>query len=208
MPTLQTASPSRRPRHRVAWSCFESAPEAVLRQAGEVTTVRAMLRAPESCGRCRSGGEQVGKRYPGSRPLRADQDLVSVSTSPNASAAPGVYPAPGGRQAWPRQLPAPVGVVGDGIKVWRGRWYWSVRQVLGVDSGENAFRRWTAAVLDVGCSPPAAHPSWPLPRAPAGSPRRPGRLSSPAVADIATSALRVEAPRSGARAQGDERERY
>jgi hypothetical protein len=51
----------------------------------------------------------------------------------------------------PGNFPAPIGVVGDGIRVWP----WSVvlewsDKVLGLDLGENGVPPLTAAVLDVG----------------------------------------------------------
>ena len=127
-------------------------PEAVFSQAGEVTTVRATLRAPGPAAAVAALVEQVGKAVPAAVPLRADQDLVSVSDIAqrlgrtresirllvDAKRGPGNFPAPGG-------------VVGDGIKVWP----WSVvlewsDKFLGVDLGENGVPPLTAAVLDVG----------------------------------------------------------
>ena len=126
-------------------------PEAVLCEAGEVTTVRATVRAPGPAAAVAGLVERVTKAVPAAVPLRVDQDLVSVSdiaqrvgrTRESVRLLVEAKRGPGASR--------PVGVVGDGIKVWP----WSVvlewfDKVLGVDLGENGVPPLTAAVLDVG----------------------------------------------------------
>jgi hypothetical protein len=96
--------------------------------------------------------ERVKKTVPTAVALRVDQDLVSVSdiaqrigrTRESARLLVDAKRGPG-------NFPPPIGVVGDGIRVWP----WSVvlewsDKVLGVDLGENGVPPLTAAVLDVG----------------------------------------------------------
>jgi len=127
-------------------------PDAVVSEAGAVTTVRATVRAPGPAAALSQLVESVTKAVPAAVPLRVDQDLVSVSDIARRVGRTREYVrllvdgkrGPGG-------FPAPVGVVGDGIRVWP----WSVvlewsGKVLGVDLGENGVPPLTAAVLDVG----------------------------------------------------------
>jgi hypothetical protein len=127
-------------------------PEAVLSQAGGATTVRATLRAPGPAAAVSALVERVKKTVPTAVALRVDQDLVSVSdiaqrigrTRESARLLVDAKRGPG-------NFPPPIGVVGDGIRVWP----WSVvlewsDKVLGVDLGENGVPPLTAAVLDVG----------------------------------------------------------
>jgi hypothetical protein len=126
-------------------------PEAVLFEAGEVTTVRATVRASGPAAAVSQLVDSVTKAVPAAVPLSVDQDLVSVSDIARRVGRTREYVrllvdgkrGPGG-------FPAPVGVVGDGIRVWP----WSVvlewsGKVLGVDVGENGVPPLTAAVLDV-----------------------------------------------------------
>jgi hypothetical protein len=95
--------------------------------------------------------ERVSKAAPTAVPLRVDQDLVSVSdiarrlrrSRESVRLLVDAKRGPGG-------FPPPVGVVGDGIKVWP----WSVvlewsERVMGTDLAESAVPPLTAAVLDV-----------------------------------------------------------
>jgi hypothetical protein len=84
-------------------------------------------------------------------PLRVGQDLVSVSDIARrlGRTRESVRLLVDGKRG-PGRLPAPIGVVGDGTRVWP----WSVvlewsDKVLGPDLGENGVPPLTAAVLDV-----------------------------------------------------------
>ena len=88
---------------------------------------------------------------PAAVPLRVDQDLVSVSdiaqrVDRTRESVRLLVEAKRG----PGRFPPPIGVVGDGTRVWP----WAVvlewfDKSLGVDLGENAVPPLTAAVLDV-----------------------------------------------------------
>ncbi|MGA3220011.1 MAG: hypothetical protein ABSE77_13190 [Acidimicrobiales bacterium] len=89
---------------------------------------------------------------PAAVPLRVDQDLVSVSDIARrvGRTRESVRLLVDGKRG-PGRFPPPIGVVGDGTRVWP----WSVvlewsDKVLGVDLGENAVPPLTAAVRDVG----------------------------------------------------------
>jgi hypothetical protein len=127
-------------------------PDAVFSGAGEVKTVRATVRAPGPAAAVSELVERVSEAVPAAVPLRVDQDLVSVSDIARRVGRTREYVrllvdgkrGPGG-------FPAPIGVVGDGTKVWP----WSVvlewlEKVLGVDLSEDGIPPLTAAVLDVG----------------------------------------------------------
>jgi predicted DNA-binding transcriptional regulator AlpA len=127
-------------------------PGAVVCEAGSLTTVTATVRAPGPAAAVSRLVKRVTKTVPPAVPVRVDQDLVSVSdiaqragrSRESVRLLVGAGRGPGG-------FPAPVGVVGDEIKVWP----WSeVRdwfdKALGIDLGENGVPPLTAAVLDVG----------------------------------------------------------
>jgi hypothetical protein len=126
-------------------------PEAVLSEAGGVTTVRATLRAPGPAAAVSQLVESVSKAVPAAVPLRVDQDLVSVSDIAQriGRTRESVRLLVAGKRG-PGRFPPPIGVVGDGIRVWP----WSVvlewsDEVLDVDLGEKGVPPLTAAVLDV-----------------------------------------------------------
>ncbi len=84
-------------------------------------------------------------------PLRVDQDLVSVSDIAQrvGRTRESVRLLVDGKRG-PGRFPPPIGVVGDGIRVWP----WSAalewfQNVLVVDLGQNGVPPLTAAVLDV-----------------------------------------------------------
>jgi hypothetical protein len=88
---------------------------------------------------------------PAAVPLRVDQDLVSVSDIAQrvGRTRESVRLLVDGKRG-PGGFPPPIGVVGDGIRVWP----WSAalewfHNVLGVDLGENGVPPLTAAVLEV-----------------------------------------------------------
>ncbi len=127
-------------------------PETVVSEAGGVTIVRATVRAPGPAAAVSHLVESVAKAVPAAVPMRVDQDLVSVSdiarrvgrTRESVRLLVDAKRGPGG-------FPPPVGVVGDGTRVWP----WAIvlgwfDKALGVDLGENAVPPPTAAVLDVG----------------------------------------------------------
>jgi hypothetical protein len=126
-------------------------PEAVLFEAGEVTTVRATVRASGPAAAVSQLVDSVTKAVPAAVPLRVDQDLVSVSDIAQrvGRTRESVRLLVDGKRG-PGAFPAAVGVVGDGIRVWP--WSevleWSGK-VLGVDLGEKGVPPLTAAVLDV-----------------------------------------------------------
>jgi hypothetical protein len=126
-------------------------PEAVLSEAGEVTTVRATISGPGPAAAVSELVDRVSKAVPAAVPLRVDQDLVSVSDIAQrmGRTRESVRLLVDGKRG-PGRFPAPIGAVGDGIRVWP----WSVvlewsDKVLGVDLGENGVPPLTAAVLDV-----------------------------------------------------------
>jgi hypothetical protein len=126
-------------------------PEAVVSEAGALTTVKATVRAAGPTAAVSRLVERVTKAVPAAVPVRVGQDLVSVSdiaqrvdrTRESVRLLVEGTRGPGG-------FPPPVGVVGDGIRVWP----WSAvldwfNEVLGIDLGENGVPPLTAAVLDV-----------------------------------------------------------
>jgi hypothetical protein len=125
---------------------------AVLSEAGGVTTVRAKVRAPGPAAAVSQLVERVTKAVPAAVPLRVDPDLVSVSDIARrvGRTRESVRLLIDGKRG-PGSFPAPLGVVGEGIKVWP----WSVvlewfDKVLGVDLGEEGVPPRAAAVLDAG----------------------------------------------------------
>jgi hypothetical protein len=127
-------------------------PEAVVSEAGGVTTVRATLRAPGPAAAVSALVERVTKAVPAAVPLRVDQDLVSVSDIAQriGRTRESVRLLVDGKRG-PGSFPPPIGVVGGDIRVWP----WAVvlewsDKLLGVDLGENGVPPLTAAVLDVG----------------------------------------------------------
>jgi hypothetical protein len=126
-------------------------PEAVLLEAGGVTTVRATVRAPGPAAAVSQLVETVTKAVPAAVPLRVDQDLVSVSDIAQrlGRTRESVRLLVDGKRG-PGRFPPAIGAVGDGIRVWP----WSVvlewsDKVVGVDLGENGVPPLTAAVPDV-----------------------------------------------------------
>ena len=126
-------------------------PGAIVSEAGGLTTVRASVRAPGPAAAVSRLVERVTKAVPPTVPVRVDQDLVSVNDIAKrlVRTRESVRLLVDGKRG-PGRFPPPVGVVGDGIKVWP----WSeVRdwfdKVLGSDLGENGVPPLTAAVLDV-----------------------------------------------------------
>jgi hypothetical protein len=125
-------------------------PEAVLSEAGGVTTVRAKIRAPGPAAAVSGLVERVTKAVPAAVPLRVDPDLVSVSDIARrvGRTRESVRLLVDGKRG-PGGFPAPLGSVGEGIKVWP----WSVvlewfDKVLGVDLGEYGVPPQAAAMLD------------------------------------------------------------
>ena len=127
-------------------------PEAAVSEAGALTTVRATFSALGPAAAVSRLVERVTKAVPPAVPVRVDQDLVSVSdiaqrvgrTRESVRLLVDAKRGPGG-------FPPPVGVIGDGTRVWP----WSVvldwfNKVLGIDLRENGVPPLTAAVLDVG----------------------------------------------------------
>jgi hypothetical protein len=126
-------------------------PEAVLFEAGDVTTVRATISGPGPGAAVSELVERVRRAVPTAVPLRVDQDLVSVSDIAQrlGRTRESVRLLVDGKRGSGRFPPA-TEIVGDGIRVWP----WSVvlewsDKVLGVDLGENGVPPLTAAVLDV-----------------------------------------------------------
>ena len=126
-------------------------PEAAVSEAGALTTVRATFSALGPAAAVSRLDERVTKAVPPAVPVRVDQDLVSVSDIAKriGRTRESVRLLVDGKRG-PGSFPAPVGVVGDGTRVWP----WSVvlersDKVLGVDLGANGVPPLTAAVLDV-----------------------------------------------------------
>jgi hypothetical protein len=101
-------------------------PKAVLSEAGAVTTVRATLRASGPAAAVSALVKSVTKAVPTAIPLRVDQDLVSVRDIAQrvGRTRESVRLLVDGKRG-PGNFPPPIGVVGDGIRVGSGRYYWS-----------------------------------------------------------------------------------
>lgn len=125
-------------------------PEATFSETNGETTVTAKIGAPGPAAAVSRVIERVTKAVPAAVPLRVDQDLVSVSdiarrvgrTRESVRLLVEGSRGAGG-------FPAPLGVVGDGIRVWP----WSVvrdwfDQVLGAGPGERGVPPEAAAILD------------------------------------------------------------
>ena len=93
-------------------------PEAVPSEVSGVTTMRAKLRAPGPAAAVSQLVERVTKAVPAAVPLRVDQDLVSVSdmAQRGGPTREGVRLLVDGQRG-PGSFPAPLGVVGDGIRI-------------------------------------------------------------------------------------------
>ncbi len=127
-------------------------PEAVLSEAGGVTTVRVKIRAPGPAAAVSQLVERVTKAAPAAIPLRVDPDLVSVSDIARrvGRTRESVRLLVDGKRG-PGGFPPPLGVVGEGIRVWQ----WSAvlewfDQVLGAGPGEDGVPPQAAMLLDVG----------------------------------------------------------
>jgi hypothetical protein len=127
-------------------------PGAAFREAGGVTTVTAKIIAPGPAAAISRLEEPVRKAAPAAVPLRVDPDLVTVSNIARrvGRSRESVRLLVDGKRG-PGGFPAPLGVVGEGTRVWP----WSVAlewfdQALGVDLGERGVLPEAAAVLDAG----------------------------------------------------------
>lgn len=127
-------------------------PGVVFREAAGQTTVTAKVVAPGPAAAISWLEERVIKAAPAAVPLRVDQDLVSVSDIARRAgrSRESVRLLVDGKRG-PGGFPAPLGVVGEGTRVWP----WSVvlewlDQALGVDLGERGVLPQAAAVLDAG----------------------------------------------------------
>ena len=125
-------------------------PGAAFREAAGVTTVTARIVALGPAAAVSRLEERVIKAVPAAVPVRIDQDLVSVSDIARRTgrSRESVRLLVDGKRG-PGGFPAPLGVVGEGTRVWP----WSVVlewlcQALGVDLGERGVLPEAAALLD------------------------------------------------------------
>ena len=127
-------------------------PEAAFGELGSLTTVTAKIVAPGAAAAISWLEERVTRAVPTAVPLRVDQDLVSASGIARRAgrSRQSVRLLVDGKRG-PGGFPAPLGVVGEGTRVWP----WSVvlewfGQALGVDLGERGVLPEAAALLDAG----------------------------------------------------------
>lgn len=133
---------------------FRDLPDAVPSHVNGVVTVSAPLEAadPEAAALQLIGRLRI--LLPAARPVRLDQDLVSVSdvAERTGRSRESVRLLVEGRRG-PGGFPAPIGTVGDGIRVWP----WAIvadwfRESLGQDLGERGVPPGTAARIDAALS--------------------------------------------------------
>ncbi|MGH9105833.1 MAG: hypothetical protein ACRDZX_08360, partial [Acidimicrobiales bacterium] len=105
--------------HVGAGPLSKALPGAVVSEAAGVTTVRAKFRAPGPAAAVSQVVERVSKAVPAAVPLRVDQDLVSVSDIARrvGRTRESVRLMVDGKRG-PGSFPAPLGTVGEGIRVW------------------------------------------------------------------------------------------
>lgn len=129
---------------------FDAMPDAVPSAIDGVTTVSAPVEADEALGAALAVVESLRTTLPGGRVVRIDQDLVSVSDIARRTgrSRESVRLLVSGTRG-PGAFPGPVGVVGDGIRIWP----WAVvadwfRDALGQDLGERGIPPDVAAAVD------------------------------------------------------------
>jgi DNA-binding IclR family transcriptional regulator len=98
---------------------LKALPEATIFEAGRETTVRARIHAPGPGAAVSHLVERVTKAARGGVALRIDQDLVSVSDIARrvSRTRESVRLLIDGKRG-PGGFPAPLGTVGDGIRIW------------------------------------------------------------------------------------------
>lgn len=129
---------------------FEALPDAVPANVGGVVTLTAPVQAPNAETAAFHLIETVGEVLPDAIVIRLDQDLVSIPDIAERAerSRESIRLLVEGKRG-PGRFPAPVGTVGDGIRVWP--WAsvlgWFLND-LGEDLGEQAVPPEVAAVVD------------------------------------------------------------
>jgi predicted DNA-binding transcriptional regulator AlpA len=153
----------REPLDEVLDMLFERLPDAVVSSVDRSVTLVCPMAAPDDEGAVLGLIEQVRRIDPDLGVCRVEQDLVSIPDVAERSgrSRESVRLLVDGKRG-PGTFPPPVGIVGNGIRVWP----WSVvlawfRDELGEDLGELGVRPETAAYVDavlsgrVGASAPS-----------------------------------------------------
>ncbi|MGB2916799.1 MAG: hypothetical protein WBB83_09470 [Candidatus Microthrix parvicella] len=129
---------------------FEVLPDAVPSSIGGLTSLATPVEAADAEAAAFLLVELVGEIFPDAMAVRLDQDLVAISdiAARTERSRESVRLLVEGKRG-PGGFPAPVGTVGDGIRVWPWAsilgWF---RDALGEDLGEHAVPPEVAAVVD------------------------------------------------------------
>lgn len=129
---------------------FDALPDAVPAAVGGLVTVTAPMDAHDAEAAAFALVEALAQAVPGAVVARLDQDLVSIPDIAERTdrSRESIRLLVEGRRG-PGSFPAPVGTVGDGIRVWPWAsvldWFASA---LGEDLGERGVLPDTAAVVD------------------------------------------------------------
>lgn len=129
---------------------FNALPQAVPAEIDGSTTVLAKIEAADAEAAAFTLADRVTNAVPVAVPVRVDQDLVAISDIAEriGRSRESVRLLVEGKRG-PGSFPAPVGVVGDSIRVWP----WAVvvewcNMELGKDLGERGIMPEEAAVVD------------------------------------------------------------
>jgi hypothetical protein len=129
---------------------FDELPDAVATDIGGLVTLTSPVDGPDAQAAAFRLVEIVGEVLPEAIVVRLDQDLVAISdiAARTARSRESIRLLVEGQRG-PGGFPAPVGIVGDGIRVWPWAsildWF---RDVLGEDLGEHAVPPAVAAMVD------------------------------------------------------------
>lgn len=145
---------------------FRDLPDAVPSDVNGVVTISAPVKADDPEAAAHRLIARLRPLLPGARPVRLDQDLVSITdiAERTGRTRESVRLLADGRRG-PGGFPAPIGTVGDGIRVWP----WTVvvdwfRESLGHDLDERGVPPAVAARVDAMLSndrtAPSDHISW------------------------------------------------
>lgn len=135
---------------QVMEALFSTLPQAVPAEIDGSTTVSAEIEAADAEAAAFTLADRVTNAVPVAVPVRVDQDLVAISDIAEriGRSRESVRLLVEGKRG-PGSFPAPVGVVGDSIRVWP----WAVvvewcYMELGKDLGERGIMPEEAAVVD------------------------------------------------------------
>lgn len=137
-------------RPEVLDKVFAVLPDAVTASVDGATTVSADIEAPEAVDAAEILVERVTQAVPTAVALRLDQDLVAIPDIADRTgrSRESIRLFVEGKRG-PGSFPAPIGVVGDSIRVWPWAsvldWF---RMQLGTDLKERAILPEEAAVVD------------------------------------------------------------